>query len=331
VTKLKNDLVGRLDNDYDKARAISDYFSNGKNGFVYSLETAPKDGQDDLVSFLQNKKGFCQQYAAAAAVLMRLANLPTRVVVGYTHRPPDTNGVFTVTTSDAHAWVEVYFSTIGWIPFDPTPLAGAEAGRLVPLLWAPHPEENAEPTAEPTANRGLSAAPSSVANQADQGGQGGGNPLLSAKVIGIALLVLLGIGIILALVFGPQWVRQRQRRRRLDRARSTGNPEPLWLELAATATDRDALWPSTVTVGQVPAWLSRHGVDDRGRAAVTAVADRVERDRFSAHRVSEVPADSVAALDQALTRWARRTDRRLSLLNRWLPRSLISRQPRWRR
>ncbi|HST46492.1 DUF3488 and transglutaminase-like domain-containing protein [Jatrophihabitans sp.] len=331
VTDRARDLVAGLDNDYDKAKAISDYFSNGKNGFVYSLETAPKDGQDDLVSFLQNKKGFCQQYAAAAAVLMRVANLPTRVVVGYTHRQPDTNGVFTVTTSDAHAWVEVYFSTIGWIPFDPTPLSGADAGRLVQLPWARHPQEVAEPSVAETANRGPSGATSSASNQADQNGQDGGSSLLSAKVVGIALLVLLVILVILALVFGPQWVRQRQRRRRLDRARTTGNPEPLWLELAATAIDRDALWPSTVTVGQVPGWLSRHGVDDRGRAAVTAVADRVEQDRFSAHRVSEVPADSIAALDQALTRWARRTDRRLSMLHRWLPRSLISRQPRWRR
>ncbi len=331
VTKLATDLSAGLDNTYDKAKAISDYFSNGKNGFVYSLETAPKDGQDDLVSFLQNKKGFCQQYAAAAAVLMRKAGLPTRVVVGYTHRQPDTNGVFTVTTSDAHAWVEVYFSTIGWIPFDPTPLAGAEAGRLVQLPWAPHPVENAEPSVAETANRGPSGAASSASQQAGQSGQGGGSSVLSAKVVGIALLVLLVILVIVGLIFGPQWVRQRQRRRRLDRARTTGNPEPLWLELAATATDRDALWPSTVTVGQVPGWLSRHGVDERGRAAVTAVADRVERDRFSAHQVSEVPADSIAALDQALTRWARRTDRRLSVLHRWLPRSLISRQPRWRR
>jgi type II secretory pathway pseudopilin PulG len=154
---------------------------------------------------------------------------------------------------------------------------------------------------------------------------------VSTLVMEIVLLALLAIVLILALIFGPQWLRQRQRRRRLERARSTGNPEPLWLELAATATDRDALWPSTITVGQVAGWLSRHGVDERGRAAVTAVADRVQRDRFSAHPVQEVPPDSIAALDQALTRWARRTDRRLSLMHRWLPRSLVSKQPRWRR
>jgi type II secretory pathway pseudopilin PulG len=331
VHQLADTLTAKLTSPYDKAKAISDYFTDGRNGFKYSLDAVTKDSPDALVAFLQNKEGFCQQYAAAAAVLMRLANLPTRVVIGYTHRQPDTNGLFTVLTSDAHAWVEVYFPTVGWIPFDPTPLVGAEAGRARQLPWAPHPVAASEQTKEPTANRGLSASASATAHQSDQANQGSASSILSARTVEIAVLVLLAIALILALVFGPQWVRKRQRRRRLERARATGNPEPLWLELAATATDRDALWPSTVTVGQVPGWLSQHGVDARGRAAVTAVADRVEQDRFSAHRVEEVPADSVAALDQALTRWARRTDRRLSLLHRWLPRSLISRQPRWRR
>lgn len=335
VKDLTAQLVAGLDNPYEKARAISDFFTNGKNGFTYNLSTSPDDGRDALVSFLDpgtGRKGFCQQYAAAAAVMMRLADLPTRVVIGYTHQPPNSDGEFTVLTSDAHAWVEVYFTSIGWIPFDPTPLLGGEAFRAVNLPWALHPERsNTQETAEPTANRGLSASGTAASGQANQASDGNSQFGVPTVVLEVGLLALLAIALILALTFGPRWLRGRQRRRRLDRARTTGNPEPLWLELAATATDRDALWPSTITVGQVAGWLSRHGVDERGRAAVTVVADRVERDRFSAQLVQELPPDSIAALDQALTRWARRTDRRLSLLNRWLPRSLISGQPRWRR
>lgn len=331
VIDLANRLTADLSSPYDKAKAISDYFTNGKNGFSYSLNAPANDGRSALVTFLEKKQGFCQQYAAAAAVLMRQAGLPTRVVVGYTHHAPDASGVFTVTTSDAHAWVEVYFQSIGWIPFDPTPLSGADAGRAVELPWASHPAANPVQTAEPTANRGPSGSGSSAtaANSAVAGG--GHQSGLPPIVWKTALLVLLVLAVLALVIFGPRWLRRSQRARRLDRARTTGNPELLWLELAATATDRDALWPSTVTVGQVAGWLSRHGVDDRGRAAVTAVAERVERDRFSAQLVEEVPEDSIAALDQALTRWARRTDRRLSLLHRWIPRSLVSGQPRWRR
>ncbi|HEU5270525.1 MAG TPA: hypothetical protein VFU36_11430, partial [Jatrophihabitans sp.] len=60
-------------------------------------------------------------------------------------------------------------------------------------------------------------------------------------------------------------------------------------------------------------------------------AATVQRDRFSRALVSHLPPESIRALDQALTRWARRTDRRLSLMNRWIPRSLVRRPPKWQR
>jgi hypothetical protein len=91
------------------------------------------------------------------------------------------------------------------------------------------------------------------------------------------------------------------------------------------------LWPTTITVGQVPNWLRRQGLDERGQAAVTAVAERVELERFSEHGSSRLTEDFIAGLDGALTRWGRRAERRQRLLNRWLPRSLIARQTSWRR
>ena len=331
VTDLANRLTAGLTSDYDKAFAISDYFSGGKNGFSYSLSTGNTDTGDALADFLTSKIGFCQQYAAAAAVLMRLAGLPTRVVIGFTHQAPDADGKFVVTTSDAHAWVEVFFDSIGWISFDPTPLGNSDAARAAAFPWAPHPSQVASSTAEPTANKGPSSlAPStSVSLSSNQAGSSGSG--IPAIVWQLGLLVVVVVIVLATVFFGPRLLRRRQRRRRLERARETGNPEPLWLELAATAADRDALWPSTVTVGQVAQWLSRHGVDERGRAAVSAVASTVERDRYSSQLVTKVPPESIAALDQALTRWARRTDRRLSLINRWLPKSLFGRQPRWHR
>ena len=76
------------------------------------------------MDFLDTKIGFCQQYAAAMGVMLRKAGVPARVVLGYMHPMPDGNGKFTVTTFDAHAWVEAYFTGIGWVPFDPTPVDG---------------------------------------------------------------------------------------------------------------------------------------------------------------------------------------------------------------
>ena len=333
VTDLVNRLVGGLSTPYDKAKAISDYFTDGKNGFSYSLDATGGDTQSALVNFLQQKKGFCQQYAAAAAVLMRQAGLPSRVVVGYTHHNPGANGVFVVTTLDAHAWVEVYFPTIGWVPFDPTPLSGSDATRAVNLPWATHPNQTRESTDVPSSdvNRPSDAGSSSASQAVTKAATASSNALVPSLVWQIGLPVLGVLLVLLVLLVGPRLVRRTQRRRRLDRARSTGNPELLWLELAATATDRNALWPSTLTVGQVPDWLGRHGVDERGQLAVRSVAGTVERDRFSQQLVTKVPPEEIRALDLALTRWARRTDRRLSLMNRWLPKSLFGRSPRWHR
>jgi len=333
VTQLVSRLTAGLSTPYDKARAISDYFTNGKNGFSYSLTAPAGDSQNQLVNFLEQKRGFCQQYAAAAAVLMRVAGLPSRVVIGYTHHAPGAGGVFVVSTADAHAWVEVFFPGLGWVPFDPTPLAGADLGRSVALPWAAHPGQQAQISDVPStdANRPSSAGSNSAAESSAGASSTATGPAIPPLVWqlglpGLGLLILL-----IAVVLGPRLLRRRQRRRRLAQARSSGNPEPLWLELAATANDRNALWPTHLTVGQVPDWLRRHGVDERGQAAVLAVAGVVERDRFSREPVRSIAPDAIRALDLTLTRWERRTDRRLRLRQRWLPRSLFSRPPRWRR
>ena len=59
-------------------------------------------------------------------IMLRVAGVPSRVVLGYTHDPAR-NGSFLVNSTDAHAWVEAFLPGAGWIPFDPTP--GVQFGR----------------------------------------------------------------------------------------------------------------------------------------------------------------------------------------------------------
>jgi hypothetical protein len=331
VTDLAKQLTTGF-SPYEQALAITNYFINGKNGFTYSLNAPTDDGRQPLVTFLDKKTGFCQQYAAAAAVLMRVAGLPARVVLGYTHQTPDANGSFAISTADAHAWVEVYFQSIGWITFDPTPFGGTDLARAGRFDWAPRPQASGGASGEPSAPSSSGAADPNNrvdvnrAGPTQQTNQSLAHHWLIAPVIaGTAFVVLL-----LVLV-GPRLIRHRQRRRRLAIARATGNPELLWLELAASATDRDQLWPATTTVGQVPDWLAQRGVDDQGKAAMTAVAERVEADRFSPRPVQQLEKEFVASFDDALTRWAQRAERRQQLKQRWVPRSLIVRRSGWRR
>jgi hypothetical protein len=53
--------------------------------------------------------------------MTRLLGIPARFVVGYTGGTRLKNGSYEVKNTDAHAWTEVYFPTLGWIRFEPTP------------------------------------------------------------------------------------------------------------------------------------------------------------------------------------------------------------------
>jgi hypothetical protein len=76
-TKVEQLTAGKQ-TPYDRAKAIRDYFSPD-NGFTYSTSTAVGDTGSELADFLLEKKqGFCQQYAAAMAIMLRIAGLPAR-------------------------------------------------------------------------------------------------------------------------------------------------------------------------------------------------------------------------------------------------------------
>jgi protein-glutamine gamma-glutamyltransferase len=106
---------------YDKVMAISDYL---KKTYPYDLDT-PKQGdaQNTVEFFLfEAKKGYCEHFATAMAVMCRSIGIPARVAVGFdTGEYNSLTGYYEVSGRDAHAWVEVYFPVFGWIEFDPTP------------------------------------------------------------------------------------------------------------------------------------------------------------------------------------------------------------------
>lgn len=148
-----DELVSRLtegeQTDYAKVRAIYDYFSRD-NGFTYSLRTEGGTSGRDIVDFLTNKAGFCQQYASAMAWLVRAAGIPARVAFGFTNGSNRADGVSTLTNLNLHAWTEVYFDGLGWVPFDATPAAsvpGSARSAWAPDIDAPDP---VSPSAAPT-------------------------------------------------------------------------------------------------------------------------------------------------------------------------------------
>jgi len=89
--------------------------------FEYALDVEPASDADALLDFLRvSRRGFCQQFATAMAILVRALGYPARVAVGF--QEGTANGdTYLVKSKDAHAWVEVYFEGYGWLPFEPTP------------------------------------------------------------------------------------------------------------------------------------------------------------------------------------------------------------------
>ncbi|MCW2684644.1 MAG: Transglutaminase-like enzyme predicted cysteine protease [Blastococcus sp.] len=231
---------------YERVRRIHAFLTDRANGFTYSLSTEPGTSGDDLVDFLRLRRGYCEQYAGAMAVMVRAAGVPARVALGYTPGAEQQDGSRLVTSSDAHAWVEVYFGGLGWVPFDPTPLSTA---RAVELSWAPRADARSDAGAEPGATAPAVPSEALPSERADRG-QGGidpqalpGNddsgpwwPLLTASGLVLLAAVLGGV---------PAAVRVLQRRRRI----ALGTAGALWDELTATACD--------LGVRLDPAWTPR--------------------------------------------------------------------------
>jgi transglutaminase-like putative cysteine protease len=116
---------------YGYAEAVMRYLQQHES---YSLDP-PLAGDYPLLQFLfSTHRGYCQQFAGAMALLMRIGHVPARVAVGFTSGSYDPiSHDYVVTDIDAHAWVEIWFPGYGWVEFNPTPALGASTSRSARL------------------------------------------------------------------------------------------------------------------------------------------------------------------------------------------------------
>jgi hypothetical protein len=105
---------------FDFARAV---VRRLERGFAY--DEVPPRRSVPLASFLlRDRRGYCQQFSGAMAMLLRMGGVPARVATGFSPGTLDAkHDEYVVRDIDAHSWVEAYFPTIGWVTFDPTPTA----------------------------------------------------------------------------------------------------------------------------------------------------------------------------------------------------------------
>jgi transglutaminase-like putative cysteine protease len=111
---------------YGAVLALESWFRQ-TGPFRYDASPPRVKGPPLEVFVTRTKAGYCQHFAGAMALMLRLLGVPARVAVGFTSGTR-TDGAWVVTDHDAHAWVEVWFAGEGWVPFDPTPGRGTLGG-----------------------------------------------------------------------------------------------------------------------------------------------------------------------------------------------------------
>lgn len=118
-------------NKYALAAKIQKYIRNAGS---YNLEGEEYPaGVDIAVYFLDvAKEGVCQHFAAAATMMYRAYGIPARYVTGFAVNV-EPNTTVSVSTMDAHAWVEIYFENLGWVPVEVTGSGTGVAGTKIEL------------------------------------------------------------------------------------------------------------------------------------------------------------------------------------------------------
>ncbi|MET0614141.1 MAG: transglutaminaseTgpA domain-containing protein [Thermoleophilaceae bacterium] len=173
-----------------------------QNNFTYSEHVPTHDVP--LMGFLQDdKRGYCQQFSGTMALMLRMAGIPARVAAGFSPGSynKDTRE-YRVRDLDAHSWVEVWFTGIGWVPFDPTPARSPAQSQSSALATS----AAAADAGEVRLSRQGAAASDRVT---DSGGSGGSQGETSRILPGL-LLLLVGVPLALgAVMIGVRVARLR--------------------------------------------------------------------------------------------------------------------------
>jgi transglutaminase-like putative cysteine protease len=303
VTAKTNDVIRDATTPFDKAIAIQRFLRSAP--FVYDVHVDAADSTNALADFLlKTHRGFCQQYAAAMAVMARIAGIPSRVAVGFTRGEQKSDGTYVVTTHDAHAWPELYFSGFGWLPFEPTPRSDGQAQQ--PAYTVPQ-----SPTKTPggdqtgaDGNGDKAKSGTTVPSKLDRlnldanlRGLGPASPVAPAPTpshtrrdAGLVLLALLAVALIT-----PSIVRVVQRRRRWRHAVTP--PEraaAAWAELRATAIDAKAGWIDGLTPRATVRVLRAEssGLDAADAASLDRIVNAVQR-AWYARADAQVKSDTL--------------------------------------
>jgi len=230
---------------YDKALVLQSFF---RDNFEYDLSFRAGHSDAIIQQFLAERRGYCEQFAGTYAAFARALGIPARVAIGFTQGELQPDGSYKVLGRHAHAWPELYFEGVGWVPFEPTPgrgnpatvqytgvqpaqdegggVGGAPATTTTIVTASTLPNGAEVPPDDLAGSSSTTLAPQEVE------GRNGGS---STWLLRLALVLLLAIGLAVAWLAGLAALR---RARRDQRRRHADNPAErvlvAWAEAAET-------------------------------------------------------------------------------------------------
>jgi transglutaminase-like putative cysteine protease len=185
-------ITANADTSYDVVKGIENYL---QDNLIYQ-ERVPSHDYPLEAFLFQDKAGYCQQFSGAMALMLRMSGVPARVAAGFSPGSynKDTEE-YRVRDLDAHSWVEVYFTGIGWVPFDPTPTAAPAESQSTGIgstsaARLDAGEVKGGPSGSALSERGTDTG--------GGGGSGGGLPGWVVPLIVVGLLAFVAAGLLFA-------------------------------------------------------------------------------------------------------------------------------------
>ncbi|WP_372594434.1 transglutaminaseTgpA domain-containing protein [Actinotalea sp.] len=236
LNALVASVVGDASTAFDQAIALQSWFRDGRL-FTYSVDVAPARSDDAVWDFLEDRTGYCVQYASAMTMMARSLGIPSRLGVGFLAGERGTDGTYRVSARRAHAWPELWFADAGWVRFEPTPgvQTGAPPSYADPAVGAPveDPEQVPTATADPRPTREASpVAPAAPGVTTEQDG----TPVAPLIAAGVALLAV-GIAALLARRRRPPLTPERA----WERIRSVASAHVPWTDATTPRQAADLL------------------------------------------------------------------------------------------
>jgi transglutaminase-like putative cysteine protease len=324
LVQLANRITADAETPAAKAAAIQAYLRS--NQFTYSTEPLPGSGYEALQNFLlRDRRGYCEQFASAMAMMARVIGIPSRVSVGFLPGEQDEEG-WKVSIRDMHAWPELYFANYGWVRFEPTPasVTGAAPSWTLQDSNSSDSDPSADPSSEPTAEQvspgtAPSVGPSEQPNVPGQDTGAGWKGTLIGTSIALVLLAILA---------APATIRMRRRSGRLSGSGPAEEQvEAAWAEIRDTVLDYGGSWPegSPRAIGDEMA----HRLDDEESDSMSRVATLVERSRYARSFDHGGAMSDLSAMTSEIRRGvATPADLPRRLMALLFPRSLFRRTPK---